>query len=755
MDCHTSPPGEFRDFKRDDFEETWIKVAEGRFGQVYEVKVKLWREKCILKTFDATLCANNVYRKIKEELSNITKLKFKYIMSVYGVCSEATAVVMEYMSNGSLNNLLANHNFMWPKKFQMIHEISMAMNFLHCMKPPLLHLNLKTSNILLDDHLHVKISDFGIIHWEEGMSKTALMECLTARGNINYIPPEVFTQCPDSPGTAFDVYSFGIVMWEILTQQKPYTGCSVTKVLLQVSKGKRPGLEMIPEKRPQECDELISIMKQCWDGNPWMRSKFSDIVRKTEALNELVKIPGLISAHRNGDAEQKSNYPGMFYPMHKITLPEISETPSDDLHGKDGILSMLSKKDFSSFRQTVKGEDVHMQFSGQKSLLHFTVASGDAESVKHVLSMGAEVNCTTARGYTPLIIAVLKRFYNIILLLLEHGASATQGDEDQWTPMHFAAQNGDDRTIRLLLEKGAEAHAQDKAGWTALHLACQNGHETVARLLLSRLSEDAIVEHEQDEGRTALHLASFYGHINIVKLLLGRVADPNVTDYSFSTALHLATDQGHNRVVRLLLINEVKTEMSDIRGYSPLHLAALKGHAGICRQLLSNGANPNSKTDQGWTPMHLAAIRGHEAVVVLLESKGGSVNAKGQNGWTPLHLACRQSKSDVVEKLLASSADPNVKEDSEGWTPLHIACASVCFRSVINLLLEKADVNAVNSGNVTPLHLAAQYGSLPIVNGLLMNGADRTLADSSGFTALDVAQRCEKWDIVDILKNQS
>uniref|UniRef100_A0A3Q2QC97 Ankyrin repeat and kinase domain containing 1 n=1 Tax=Fundulus heteroclitus TaxID=8078 RepID=A0A3Q2QC97_FUNHE len=666
MDCHTSPPGEFRDFKRDDFEETWIKVAEGRFGQVYEVKVKLWREKCLSQS--TKLCLFDC------ELSNITKLKFKYIMSVYGVCSEATAVVMEYMSNGSLNKLLANHNFMWPKKFQMIHEISMAMNFLHCMKPPLLHLNLKTSNILLDDHLHVKISDFGIMHWEEGMSKTALMECLTARGNINYIPPEVFTQCPDSPGTAFDVYSFGIVMWEILTQQKPYTGCSVTKVLLQVSKGKRPGLEMIPEKRPQECDELISIMKQCWDGNPWMRSKFSD-----------------------------------------------------DLHGKDGILSMLSKKDFSSFRQTVKGEDVHMQFSGQKSLLHFTVASGDAESVKHVLSMGAEVNCTTARGYTPLIIATLDQFYNIILLLLEHGASATQGDEDQWTPMHFAAQNGDDRTIRLLLEKGAEAHAQDKAGWTALHLACQNGHETVARLLLSRLSEDAIVEHEQDEGRTALHLASFYGHINIVKLLLGRVADPNVTDYSFSTALHLATEQGHNRVVRLLLINEVKTEMSDIRGYSPLHLAALKGHAGICRQLLSNGANPNSKTDQGWTPMHLAAIRGHEAVVVLLESKGGSVNVKGQNGWTPLHLACRQSKSDVVEKLLASSADPNIKEDSEGWTPLHIACASVCFRSVINLLLEKADVNAVNSGNVTPLHLAAQYGSLPIVNGLLMNGADRTL----------------------------
>lgn len=82
---------------------------------------------------------------------------------------------------------------------------------------------------------------------------------------------------------------------------------------------------------------------------------------------------------------------------------------TDDQHGKYGIIAMLSKKDFSSFRQSVKREDVQTQYSGRKSLLHFTVASGDAESVKHVLSLGAEVNCTTARGYTPLIVAVLQR----------------------------------------------------------------------------------------------------------------------------------------------------------------------------------------------------------------------------------------------------------------------------------------------------------------------------------------------------------
>lgn len=51
-----------------------------------------------------------------------------------------------------------------------------------------------------------KISDFGLIQWEDGMNKTVFMEHLTARGNLSYIPPETFTQCLDPPGTAFDVY---------------------------------------------------------------------------------------------------------------------------------------------------------------------------------------------------------------------------------------------------------------------------------------------------------------------------------------------------------------------------------------------------------------------------------------------------------------------------------------------------------------------------------------------------------------------
>ncbi|XP_074536304.1 LOW QUALITY PROTEIN: ankyrin repeat and protein kinase domain-containing protein 1 [Halichoeres trimaculatus] len=749
MDCLDGALEEFRNFEKDDFEADWIKVAENRFGQVYQVKLKLFQVQCALKTFDTT-CSNNIYRRIIEEASTIAKVKSKYIVPIYGLCMEPAAVVMEFMSNGSLNNLLGSHTLMWPKKFQMIHEASMGMNFLHSMKPPLLHLNLKTSNILLDDHLHVKIADFGLIHWEKGLNKKMFIESLTARGNISYIPPETFTQSPDPPGTAFDVYSFGIVIWEILTQQKPFTGCTVTTVLLQVSQGKRPSVELISEQRPPECDLMIHIMRQCWDQDYWKRPQFVDTVRKTEALSEILIIPGP-TAMPNSDSSQKSDCPWLVSPIHKIDLPELPDLPSDVQQAEDGILSLLSKKDFGTFRDSVRKEHVHTQFSGENSLLHYTVASGDAESVEHVLSLGANVNCKTTRGYTPLIIAVLQRHHDIISLLLEHGATADLGDEDQWTALHFAAQSGDNRTVRLLLDQGAAVDAREKAGWTPLHLACQNGHETVVRLLISRLSQEAVGERES-QGRTPLHLASAFGHLSIARLLLSQGVDPNATDFSLRTALHSAADEGQNRIVRQLLKSGVNPDGADSKGFTPLHLAALKGHTGICRQLLSNGASPDPRTLQGWTPIHLAALKGREATVVQLVSQGACVNARGENGWTPLHLACHQSEAEVVAKLLAAGADPNVSEDSEGWTPLHAACTSVSFPSVLYLISHHADVNAVNLRKASSLHLAAQHGSTHIVKALLLNGADRTLLDSSGSIALNVAERCEKWDVVKLLE---
>lgn len=83
--------------------------------------------------------------------------KFRYILPVYGICEDPQGLVMEYMETGSLENLLATELLPWELRFRIIHETAVGMNFLHCMNPPLLHLDLKPANILLDAHYHVKV----------------------------------------------------------------------------------------------------------------------------------------------------------------------------------------------------------------------------------------------------------------------------------------------------------------------------------------------------------------------------------------------------------------------------------------------------------------------------------------------------------------------------------------------------------------------------------------------------------------------
>lgn len=97
----------------------------------------------------------------------------------------------------------------------------------------------------------------------------------------------------------------------------------------------------------------------------------------------------------------------------KVSFKLIPPFPlhyADEKLEKDNILSFLSRKDFGSFRQSLKQEHVHTEYTGKNSLLHYTITSKDAASVEHVLNLGADVNATTARGYTPLIVAVLHRY---------------------------------------------------------------------------------------------------------------------------------------------------------------------------------------------------------------------------------------------------------------------------------------------------------------------------------------------------------
>ncbi|XP_047733415.1 ankyrin repeat and protein kinase domain-containing protein 1 isoform X2 [Prionailurus viverrinus] len=680
-------------FTRDDFEGDWRRVASGGFGQVFRVRHRRWRTEFAVKCAPCLQpeASSHDVDCLVEEAAKMEKIKFQHIVSIYGVCRQPLGIVMEFMANGSLEKMVPTHSLSWLLKFRIIHETSLAMNFLHSLKPPLLHLDLKPGNILLDSNMHVKISDFGLSKWMEQSTRMQYIERSALRGTLSYIPPEMFLESNKAPGPKYDVYSFGIVVWELLTQKKPYSEITV------------------------ETDMLLFLLQ----------SPVAD--PESEALAR--KVSGKLSLHRPGDVSK-----------------EVSQELTDNDWG-DYLKRVLRLSDGEN--PVPSGEEL-CTYENKVSPLHFLVVQGSVEQVRLLLAHEVDVDCQTACGYTPLLIATQDQQPELCTLLLEHGADANLADEDGWAPLHFAAQNGDDRTARLLLDHGAHVDAQEHEGWTPLHLAAQNNFENVARLLVSRQADPNL--HEA-EGKTPLHVAAYFGHVSLVKLLAGQGAELDAQQRNLRTPLHLAVERGKVRAIQHLLKSGAAPDALDRSGYSPLHMAAARGKYLICKMLLRYGASLQLPTQQGWTPLHLAAYKGHLEVIHLLAESHADLGAPGGMQWTPLHLATRHGEEGVVLALLRCGADPNAPEQS-GWTPLHLAVQRGSFLSVVNLLEHNADVHARNEVGWTPAHLAALKGNVAILKVLVKAGAQLDVQDGVGCTPLQLALRNQKQNIAAFLEGK-
>ncbi|XP_078282720.1 ankyrin repeat and protein kinase domain-containing protein 1 [Rhinoraja longicauda] len=753
----TTSPGVFTEA---DF-VSFNKIASGKFANIFKIKHKLWRVNLALKCCHLLREESSSFERdmnyLMEVAGKMLRVKFQHIVPIYGICTRPAGIVMEYLENGSLDKLLIKDTLPWPMKFQIIHEISLGMNFLHSMKPPLLHLELKAGNVLLDENLHIKIADVGLSKWEDIMSNMEQIERSAMKGTIIYMPPELSNK---PSGVKHDVYSFSILVWEVVTQQKPYAGTDVLAVYVKVVAGERPCLKIIPEDGPPGCAQVVELIQRCWNQEPTRRPVFSEIVVETEILCGLLQFPDIDGSRTIEKARmclpspRSSFHNGTIiseiasYELQKLSLLSEAETNGEvSIDSRRELLNSLLESDLSNLKRTFTKEHVRWNFVEDYTLMHLSVLTGDVEFVQLVLESGGCVNDQTSRGATPLILAVQYHFVHLCKLLIQEGAKVNLVDEDKWAPLHFASQNGDDHIARLLLDKDAQVNVKECDGWTPLHLASQNSHENVIRVLFTRGADISSQDHEHS---TCLHLAAYYGYYSITKLLITQGANLNEAQTSLKTPLHLAATRGFFRVARLLVNSGADVNSQDHFHYTPLHLAALSGYTGICRHLLKHGADVQQKSLQNWTPLHLAALKGHTTIVRLLIEHFSDLNVGGDLEWTSLHLATCYNQEDVVSELLERGANPNASEAS-GWTPLHLAAHRGRFRCLVKLLDHKANVNAVSQIGWTSLHLAAINGEVNIVRMLIMQGADLKARDQYHNTPLQLATKHRNHNVVNIL----
>jgi len=194
------------------------------------------------------------------------------------------AMVIEYVSNfitkyingGNLHDIIADQSRDLPLalKIKIGTEIAKGMNFLHTRE--VIHRDLKSLNILLDDKYNVSIIDFGT---SRVMDRDKLMT--HAIGTVSYMSPEIFNNVQYSEKA--DVYSFGMVLWEIMARKTPFGELNSWNIPVAVTRGDRP---VIPKEWPSSVSKLIV---KCWDQKSKNRPPFGEI------LATLLKIQAAIA----------------------------------------------------------------------------------------------------------------------------------------------------------------------------------------------------------------------------------------------------------------------------------------------------------------------------------------------------------------------------------------------------------------------------------------------------------------------------
>lgn len=183
-------------------------------------------------------------------------------------------IVTELTTRGSLRDLLDDKKvtLSFKRKIKMAKDAALGCNYLHCSKPPIVHRDLKTSNILVDANYTVKVADFGL-----STVKGAKAD-LKRAGTPLWMAPEVLSESPYDESC--DLYSFGIVLWELVTGKIPFEGVKDLDGMITavVKNKKRPE---IPKDAPSRLRKLIQA---CWAQEPKKRPKFSQIIPQFDQI---------------------------------------------------------------------------------------------------------------------------------------------------------------------------------------------------------------------------------------------------------------------------------------------------------------------------------------------------------------------------------------------------------------------------------------------------------------------------------------
>jgi tRNA A-37 threonylcarbamoyl transferase component Bud32 len=296
------------EIKKDDLDirNNWESIGHGEYGKVYKTRLYSSTDVAV-KIFDNNKIKNQTIVNIMEEAELLLSLRFPNIILCMGWCmhSNLLMLVFEYMTQGSLFKILHcdKVNLSLLVKLNILCKIANGMTHLH--SRDILHCDLKSSNILLADNFQtVKVCDLGM-----SFLKNKLRKKNNKWNSLShYSAPEILRG--EKFENAADVYSFGMIIWEMLTGSKPYQDISKSHLVGIVGYDCNHKLQL--ESSQYESQSLYKLMLRTLDRDPKKRPTFKEISRRLnkilenrrKQLSQKKQLQYLFSCNDTQDEEQ-------------------------------------------------------------------------------------------------------------------------------------------------------------------------------------------------------------------------------------------------------------------------------------------------------------------------------------------------------------------------------------------------------------------------------------------------------------------
>ncbi|KAK7320191.1 hypothetical protein RJT34_04927 [Clitoria ternatea] len=253
------------------------RIGLGSYGEVYRGE---WHgtEVAVKKFLDQRIFGESL-EEFKSEVQIMKRLRHPNVVLFMGAVTRPPhlSIVTEFLPRGSLYRLIhrPNNQLDERRRLRMALDAARGMNYLHNCTPVIVHRDLKSPNLLVDKNWVVKVCDFGLSR----MKHSTFLSSRSTAGTAEWMAPEVLRN--ELSDEKCDVYSFGVILWELSTLQQPWGGMNPMQVVGAV------GFQHRRLDIPDDMDPAIAdIIRQCWQTDPKLRPTFTEIMAALKPLQK-------------------------------------------------------------------------------------------------------------------------------------------------------------------------------------------------------------------------------------------------------------------------------------------------------------------------------------------------------------------------------------------------------------------------------------------------------------------------------------